>query len=156
MGQPIFSSTRRPKGYKSKYVGMEGDGDVGADLSTDGMDLDKIQESLEYKKTAVLLEHVDESTQTVMMYFINLVSLIIVMLLYYGLVIIIFITLLIHLYDYNYNYEQWAEDYFVTELVKQREQEQQLHNANLAAGNMDHNHHLFDAEFRSSSQLEMD
>lgn len=48
-----------------------------------------------------------ESNKTITLYFINLISFILVMLVYYGLVIILLITMGIHVYDYNYNYEEW-------------------------------------------------
>ena len=54
-----------------------------------------------------------ESNVTIALYFLNLLSFILVMLVYYGLVIILVITMLIHIYDYNYNYEEWASMFAV-------------------------------------------
>ena len=41
------------------------------------------------------------------MYFTNIVSFILVLLIYYGLLIILFIAFAIHLYDYKYNYDDF-------------------------------------------------
>ena len=56
-----------------------------------------------------------ESNLTIGLYFLNLLSFILVMLVYYGLVIILMITMCIHLYDYNYNYEEWASMFKVSD-----------------------------------------
>jgi len=49
-----------------------------------------------------------ESTFTVALYFVNLLSFILTMLIYYGLIIVMGIAMLIHLYDYIYNYEEFV------------------------------------------------
>jgi len=51
-----------------------------------------------------------ESTKTVLLYFANLISFIFVMLIYYGLLIIIIIAVLVHWYDYTYNYEEFMSN----------------------------------------------
>lgn len=49
-----------------------------------------------------------ESGFTVAMYFSNILSLVLTMLLYYGLMIILMIAILIAVYDYNYNYDDYV------------------------------------------------
>ena len=49
-----------------------------------------------------------ESGFTVAMYFANILSLVLTMLLYYGLMIILGIAMLIAIYDYNYNYDDYV------------------------------------------------
>jgi hypothetical protein len=48
------------------------------------------------------------------MYFGNLLSFIFVMLIYYGLLIIISIAVLVHWYDYTYNYEEFMSNIIST------------------------------------------
>ena len=50
-----------------------------------------------------------ESGFTVAMYFINILSLVLTMLIYYGLLIILGIALCIALYDYNFNFEDYQQ-----------------------------------------------
>ena len=49
--------------------------------------------------------------RTITWYFINLVSFILVLLLYYGLIIVLGITMCIHFYDYVYNYEEFLANW---------------------------------------------
>lgn len=49
-----------------------------------------------------------ESGRTVAMYFFNILSLVLTMLVYYGLMIIMGIALIIAAYDYNFNYDDYV------------------------------------------------
>jgi len=51
-----------------------------------------------------------ESTKTIVLYFINLLSFIFTLLIFYGLVIIMMVASGIHIYDWTYNYEQMMID----------------------------------------------
>jgi len=65
---------------------------------------------MEARKTAQIIdEYFIESNQTVFLYFANLISLILIMLVYYGLVVILLIAIMIQLYDYNYNHEEFVK-----------------------------------------------
>lgn len=48
-----------------------------------------------------------ESNKTIFLYFGNLLTFVLVMLIYYGLVILFMISTVIHLYDYTYNYDEF-------------------------------------------------
>jgi hypothetical protein len=69
-----------------------------------------VNEQIELKTTSDILKEANdpESGRTVIMYFSNIVSFILALLVYYGLLIILFIAFAIHLYDYNYNYEDFV------------------------------------------------
>lgn len=63
------------------------------------------------KNTSDILKEASdpESGKTVAFYFGNIISFILVLLIYYGLLIILFIAFCIHLWDYNYNYDDFLE-----------------------------------------------
>ena len=66
-------------------------------------------EKMETRRTQQIIEHqMRESGFTVAMYFANILSLVLTMLLYYGLIIILGIAMLIAVYDYNYNYDDYV------------------------------------------------
>jgi len=52
------------------------------------------------------------------MYFANITSLVLTMLVYYGLVIILLLAIGIQVYDYHYNYEFFVQYYFNSEYRK--------------------------------------
>jgi hypothetical protein len=69
---------------------------------------DDALQKMETRRTQQILEsQMVERGFTVAMYFCNILSLVITMLLYYGLMIIMSITFMIALYDYNYNYDDY-------------------------------------------------
>lgn len=70
---------------------------------------------MEARKTAQIIdEYFIESNQTVFLYFANLISLILIMLVYYGLVVILLIAIMIQFYDYNYNHEEFVKHAYPT------------------------------------------
>lgn len=69
-------------------------------------------EKVEIRRTEQILEKgTDESGFTVAMYFSNLVSLIVGMIVYYGLIIILAIVVMVQIYDYHYDYEGFLQAY---------------------------------------------
>jgi len=69
-------------------------------------------EKMEFRRTEEILERgTEESGFTIIMYFSNLVSLIVGMLIYYGLLIILGIVVLVQLYDYHYDYDGFLRAY---------------------------------------------
>jgi len=81
------------------------------DLDGDINEKNAISESIELKNTSDILKEANdpESGKTVACYFGNIFSFILVLLIYYGLLIILFIAFCIHLWDYNYNYEDFVQ-----------------------------------------------
>ena len=74
--------------------------------------MDRVHEDLYHRRTkAVLDECTVETGYTVIMYFTNIISLVLLMLLYYGLIIILIIAIMIQVYDYHYNHEIFMELY---------------------------------------------
>lgn len=74
--------------------------------------MNRIQSDLDYRRTkSIIDECTQESVYTISAYFTNIISFVLVMLLYYGLVIILIIALLIQLYDWNYNHEIFMDAY---------------------------------------------
>ena len=75
-----------------------------SDNSLDG----KTSELISQRISEILKKDTRESKETVICYIINIISLILVMLVYYGLVVIILIGLLIYWYDMSYNQQDEA------------------------------------------------
>ena len=66
------------------------------EVDGEDIDLDSVSKALDKRRLKNVLEYVtDETTFTIFMYFGNIISLVIVMLFYYGLVIILVVAILI-------------------------------------------------------------
>jgi len=107
---------RRKKKYVEKSDSDDFDGGEKSKLKVDDLkDLPKPtrytsgkEDQYQFNTARDILQNNEldpESNNTIALYFINLVTFILTMLVFYGLVSIIAITLTIYLYDYTYNYE---------------------------------------------------
>lgn len=85
----------------------------GQDEDEDIRHKNHIAQAIENRNTSDILKDLGdpESPRTIGFYFANIICFILVMLIYYGLLIIIMIALGIQLYDFNYNYEEFMEQF---------------------------------------------